>query len=237
MKQLSTIALVTALAALSACGHSQPAQPRSADPLAAAPVSLLLKRGRAFAAAGDTIRAEQYLVAASNRGARYRDVVPLLLQTCIRGQRFRAALAHAEHYLARRPQDEKLRQMTGVLYLATGAPDRAREALEAVIEDSPDEAEPHYLLAMAHQQMGEHRLAARELRAFLDIEPNGAMARSARSWLDASDTSGASDDDDDQDAREEQPRRRHHHHHRRAPSGAPQARSSGQRRGEVAGRR
>jgi tetratricopeptide (TPR) repeat protein len=220
MKRLSTIALAAALAALSACGHSQPAKPRSPDPLASAPASLLLKRGRAFAAAGDTIRAEQYLLAASHRGARYRDVVPLLLQTCIRGQRFRAALAHAEHYLARRPEDEKLRQMTGVLYLATGAPDRAREALETVIEDSPDAAEPHYLLAMAHQQMGEQRLAVRELRAFLDLEPSGAMARSARAWLDASDDASADDSSDDEDSsRSSRPSRssrsskspRHHH--------------------------
>jgi len=223
MTNLRTMALALALAGTAACSHSQPARPHSPDPLASAPVSLLLKRGRAFAAAGDTIRAEQYLVAASNRGARYRDVVPLLLQTCIRGQRFRAALAHAEHFLARRPQDDKLRQMTGVLYLATGSPDRAREALETVIEDSPESAEPHYLLAMAHQQMGDQRLAVRELRAFLELEPTGAMARSARAWLQKSDAvADASDDDDGADdedtgSRAERPRHhRHHRHHRSA---------------------
>ena len=185
MRWLATIALVSALG-MTACGGSSTPRPRSPDPLASASGKMLLERGRAFHEAGDTIRAEQYLVAAIHRGAPARKVMPILLATCIRGQRFRAALAHAERYLAHRPDDRKLRQLTASLYLATSQPEKAREALEALVEDDPDRAEPRYLLAMAHQQLGDSDKAADQLRAFVELEPDGAMAREARAWLKAS---------------------------------------------------
>jgi len=185
MRQLLSIALLTALG-LAACGHGSTPKPRSPDPLTTAPAKLLLRRGKAFAAAGDTIRAEQYLVAASRRGAADRDVVPALLDACIRGQRFRAALAHAERFLSRRPRDRRLHHVTASLYLAVGEPDRARDALERLVDIAPDAPEPHYLLAMAHQQLDDPRAASRELRNYLELEPRGPLAREARKWLEAS---------------------------------------------------
>ncbi len=199
MKTLATIALAFALGMTAACGGSSTPRPRSPDPLASASGAMLLKRGRAFAQAGDTIRAEQYLVAAMHRGAPARKAMPVLLAACIRGQRFRAALGHAERYLAHRPSDRKLRQLTASLYLATGEPDKAREQLETLIDAAPDSPEPRYLLAMAHQQLGDSDKAAGELRAFIELEPDGAMAREARAWLRASDGDG----------REERRSRRH----------------------------
>ena len=86
------------------CASRAPAAPGNPDPLASAPAALLLERGRAFAAAGDTIRAEQYLVAAMRRGAEDHKVAPVLIGTCIRGQRYRAALAHTERFVRRHPR-------------------------------------------------------------------------------------------------------------------------------------
>lgn len=184
MRTLHSIVLLAALVA-GACAHGPETKPAARDPLASAPASLLMKRGRAFAAAGDTIRAEQYLLAASNRGAPDRKVVPLLLQVCIRGQRFRAALGHAEFYLARNPDDRALRQLSAVLYLATGAPDKARTALERVVASAPDEPEPRFLLAMAHRELGQPLRARPHLRRYLSLDPAGSRAHEARSWLKA----------------------------------------------------
>lgn len=205
--RLISIALF-ALLGLAACGgHSTAKPPRSPDPLKTASADLLLRRGRAFAEAGDTIRAEQYLVAASRRGAKDRDVVPALMDACIKGQRYRTALAHAERFLARRPRDIRLRQLTASLYLATGEVEQAREALEYLVEDEPDRAQPHYLLAMAHQQLDDSDSAARELRVYLDLEPSGPLAREARKWLKASGELDEADEADEQPARSKSKRR------------------------------
>lgn len=168
------------------CGHA-PAAPANPDPLASAPAALLLKRGRAFAAAGDTIRAEQYLVAASRRGAEDRFVAPLLIGTCIRGQRYRAALAHAERFVRRHPRDIQLRQLSAVLYLATGSPHRAEAALRKVVADHPDEPRPRRLLALAEREVERMRdgddLEARDRLRPIDEaigEDEPAEARPAR---------------------------------------------------------
>lgn len=135
------------------CASRAPAAPENPDPLASAPAELLLQRGRAFAAAGDTIRAEQYMVAAMHRGAPDHQVASVLIGTCIRGQRYRAALAHTERFVRRHPRDIQLRQLSAVLYMATGSPHRAEAALRKVVEDHPDEPRPRKLLALAEREV------------------------------------------------------------------------------------
>lgn len=184
MRPLHTIALAAALG-LAACTHASSPKPASPDPLARASAKMLLERGKAFAAAGDTVRAEQYLVAASGRGAPDREVVPVLLATCIRGQRYRAALGHAERFLARKPRDRRLLHLSAVLYLATGAPDQARATLERLVRVSPDAPEPRFLLAQAHTELGQPRQAAPQLKKYLALDPSGPRAREARDWLKA----------------------------------------------------
>jgi predicted Zn-dependent protease len=203
MKPLCSIAILAALA-LAACGGDSARRAAAPDPLQSASAGMLLRRGRAFARSGDTVRAEQYLVAASRRGAPDRKVLPLLLDTCIRGQRFRAALAHAERFLVRRPDDVRLRQLSGVLYLAVGAPDRARAAFERVVAAAPDDPEPRYLLALAHQELGQPRRAAPEMRRYLDLMPTGPRADDARAFLE-----------EDRAARRRRHRHEHGHRHRR----------------------
>lgn len=184
MNQVRSIAVFAALG-MAACGHGSVARRPAPDPLATASAAMLLERGRAFAAAGDSIRAEQYLVAAASRGASDRDVLPALLAVCIRGQRYGAALRHVERYLARRPNDRALLQLSAVLYLSTGSPERARVALERVVKAAPDEPEPRYLLARAHRELGQPRRAAPQLRRYLSLEPGGSQAREAKAWLRA----------------------------------------------------
>jgi predicted Zn-dependent protease len=150
---LTGLGLASLWAGGTGCGHATPAAPANPDPLASAPAELLLKRGRAYAAAGDTIRAEQYLVAASRRGAGDHLVAPVLIGTCIRGQRYRAALAHTERFVRRHPRDIQLRQLSAVLYMATGSPHRAEAALRKVVADHPDEPRPRKLLARAEREV------------------------------------------------------------------------------------
>ncbi|HTE51994.1 MAG TPA: tetratricopeptide repeat protein [Kofleriaceae bacterium] len=173
---LAALAFATLWAGGSGCSHAPPPS-GATDPLARAPADLLLRRGRAFAAAGDTIRAEQYLVAASHRGAEDRFVAPILIGTCIRGQRYRAALAHIERFVRRHPRDIQLRQLSAVLYLATGSPDRAQVALRRVIEAAPDEPRPRRLLARAEREM-------QRMRDGDDLDGSDRMSRSYDDELD-----------------------------------------------------
>src|SRR5204863_3868549 len=92
--------------------------------------SVLLERGKAFAAIGDHTRAEEYLAAAIDNGADRREALPLLLDVCIRGGRYRSAIQHAENHLRRHPHDVRTRLMVATLYTALDEPKHARAELE-----------------------------------------------------------------------------------------------------------
>ena len=74
----------------------------------------LLDRGKAFAAVGDTTRAEEYLTAALDQGADARQVMPLLLEVCVRTGRYRSAIQHGEDHLRKHPEDRLLYQCTKI---------------------------------------------------------------------------------------------------------------------------
>src|SRR3954467_11734770 len=74
----------------SACGGSANAEmrARTASIERASDPTEALKMARDFASIGDLMRAEQYLRLAIKGGAEEREVMPLLVQFCVRDQRY-----------------------------------------------------------------------------------------------------------------------------------------------------
>jgi Flp pilus assembly protein TadD len=144
----------------------------------------LIDEGRAFAAVGDTTRAEQYLAAAMSNGADEAVVIPLLIKVCVRDGRYELAIDYAQHYTQKHPSDTRVRYLLGTLYAAIGDGGRARRELEFVISAKPDDAEPHWALAKILQDQGKDPvLADGQFREYLRLAPTGAHAEEARASL------------------------------------------------------
>ena len=184
---LVSCASLLLLPALPACGPSTPAEKAQAD-LATfrkeATTDNLLDRGKAFAAVGDTTRAEEYLSAALDQGADAREVMPLLLEVCVRTGRYRSAIQHGEDHLRKHPDDVRTRFVVGTLYVAIGETKDAKSNLETVVTARPDDARAHYALAiLARDNENDVVGADRHFREYLRIEPSGAHAEEARASL------------------------------------------------------
>jgi tetratricopeptide (TPR) repeat protein len=96
----------------------------------------LLERGKAFAAIGDHTRAEEYLASAIDAGANPQEVLPILIEVCVRTGRYRSAIQHGENHLRKHPKDVQTRVILGALYAAINEAQRARAQLEQVVPRS-----------------------------------------------------------------------------------------------------
>jgi tetratricopeptide (TPR) repeat protein len=161
----------------------------------------LLDRGRAFATVGDHTRAEEYLASALDAGADPREVLPLLMDVCVRTGRYRSAIQHGENHLRKHPYDAETRVMVGALYTAINEGKLAKQQLERVVpppSNGDDEkatadgtpakarlqAQAHYLLGIvARDDDNDVVEADRHFREYLRIEPNGEHAEEAKASL------------------------------------------------------
>ncbi|MBX3224946.1 MAG: hypothetical protein KF795_30800 [Labilithrix sp.] len=158
----------------------------------------LVERGKGFAAVGDHTRAEEYLASGIEAGADPRDVLPLLMDVCVRTGRYRSAIQHGENHLRKHPHDLRTRVMVGALYAAINESKQARSQLEPVVkaDDEADDAgapsplraelqaQAHYLLAVVARDGDNDVVAAdRHFREYLRIEPRGAHAEEAKAAL------------------------------------------------------
>lgn len=184
-------ALVTATLCVAALAGCAPTLPRGE--LARARIvreesrkERLTAKADDFAAAGDTLRAEQYYAAAIAAGGDHRTLIRRLLPVCALGQRFRAAIDHAEDYLRNAPGDHEVRLVLGTLYWAIGDAESARVTLTRVVQDAPADAEAHFALAVVLRASGERRRESLDhFRAYLRAEPTGRHAEQAREGLRA----------------------------------------------------
>ncbi len=169
------------------CGPTTPAEKAQADMATfrkEATTDNLVDRGKAFAAVGDTTRAEEYLSAALDQGANPKEVLPLLLQVCVQTGRYRSAIQHAENHLRKHPEDVRTRFVLGTIYAAIGETKDAKSALEMVVAARPDEPSAHYALAvLARDSESDVVGADRHFREYLRIEPAGSHAEEARASL------------------------------------------------------
>lgn len=147
----------------------------------------LMARARALAANADYTRAEQYLNLAAQSGRDEAEVTPLLIDVCIKDQRYRNALQYAQEYLRRHPRAYRLRFVEATLLSALGDVARAREELEKVLNASPRHADAHYSLAvLLRDELGNHLEADAHFRSYLRLAPGGAHAEEAgQSLLEA----------------------------------------------------
>ena len=143
----------------------------------------LLGQARAFARMGDYTRAEQYIDAARLSGADPDDLLPLLLEVCIKDKRYRSAVQHSEDYLRKRPSAHRVRFMLATLHVGLGQPETARRELERVLRAAPDHAAAHYMLALVLRDLGHPGVADEHFRAYLRLDPHGRHAESAESAL------------------------------------------------------
>ena len=148
----------------------------------------LFERGRAFAFVGDQTRAEEYLSAALDAGADPRQVLPLLMDVCVKGGRYRSAIQHAENHLRKHPNDVHTRLMVGALYVAIEEPDHATPHLEQVVDKPmpPPEilhGEAHYYLGIVARDRKDWVGADKHFREYLRIEPNGKHVEEAKGSL------------------------------------------------------
>jgi Tfp pilus assembly protein PilF len=142
----------------------------------------LFQAGRNAAARGDTVRAEQYLSAAVERGYDRGKALPLLLRVCLSSSRLRAALTHAEPYLRDHPEDDPLRYVVAIVHMGLGDTDAARLDLSELLRHDQRNAEAHLLLGILDSRTD--TASSREhLRAYLDLAPRGRHAGEARSRL------------------------------------------------------
>lgn len=184
---IARASLVLCLASGLACGASTTApnaRPAMPDPLADVEAEELYAHGAALAQQGDSMRAEQYIVAAVERGFSVEEALPLLIQVCVASDRLSSALSHAEPHLRQHPNRWPLRHVVGTLYLGLGRVDDAQRELERVVEQAPDAAMPRFHLGMLlYENRGDREAARPHLERYLELEPDGRHVAEARSVL------------------------------------------------------
>lgn len=188
----STATLGMALALVcGACGASSTppnARPAMPDPLADVEAEELYAHGAALAQQGDSMRAEQYIVAAVERGFSVDEALPLLIQVCVASDRLSSALSHAEPHLRQHPDRWPLRHVVGTLYLGLGRVDDAQRELERVVDQAPNAAMPRFHLGMLlYENRGDREAARPHLERYLELDPEGAHVAEARSVLTSRD--------------------------------------------------
>lgn len=139
---IRALRLVAVFAFVSSMGCAQtPAQRAEADMKSVereTDVATLVERGRGFASVGDHTRAEEYLAAAIDAGANPREVLPLLMEVCVRAGRYRSAIQHGENHLRKHSTDLRTRVIVGALYVAISDGKQARKHLERIVSEPED---------------------------------------------------------------------------------------------------
>lgn len=152
------------------------------DPLQTVSAEELFERGLVLLQHDDFVRAEQYLVSAMQRGFDENRVMPPLLAACVRSSRLSAALEYAEPYLQRHPDAWSLRLLVATIQMGLGDNEEAYAQLRRVVEDNPDEATAHYMIAvLARDEMHDAAAAYASFQRYLELAPEGEHVLEARS--------------------------------------------------------
>lgn len=169
------------LALLSGCGAAAVEAPPPGDALEQIEAAQLFHLGSELGERGDSIRAEQYLAAAMERGYPEAEVIPRLMEVCIGASRLSAALGYAEPYLARHDDDWALRLLVATLQMTLQQAEAARGNLERVIAERPEEASSHYLLGvLLRDRYGAGDEANVHFARYVELAPAGPHVREAQ---------------------------------------------------------
>ena len=177
MKKTSLICLLLSLVG---CAHAASAEPTTAE---SAGVKLLEVAEHA-ARAGDTLRTQQYLLAALASGVDDPRIMPWLLRSYVADGQYRSAIHQARERLSVRADDLPLRLLLASLYRATGLDASALEQYQEVLAREPNQARAHLELAMMlHENGSDVASAEQHFQAYLRLEPKGHDAAAARARL------------------------------------------------------
>ena len=168
---------------LTACGGASTpaARTQRPDPLDQVEAQELFRRGQQLAQMGDYVRAEQYLVAAMERGVTEAQVMPELMEVCVQSSRYSAALSYAEPYLAGHPEDWRLRQLVASILMGLGRPNDAVRELERVVISAPQEPLPYFLLGVIQRDhLSAPEVARERFIRYLELSPEGPHAAEAQ---------------------------------------------------------
>lgn len=163
------------------------------DPLNEINAAELYRRGVLLGQHGDFVRAEQYLLAARNRGFDEDRVIPQLMEVCVRASRLSAALGYAEPYLESHPANWPLRVLVGSIHLGLGHLGDARGHLETALregrtaearEGRPEPAEAHYLLGIVLREQAEILESREHFARYAELAPDGVHAEEVRAILE-----------------------------------------------------
>jgi tetratricopeptide (TPR) repeat protein len=175
--------LFWAALSLSGCGAGATARPAAvSSDSASRNAAELFSHGEEAAKQGDTVRAEQYLSMALDRGFDEKRVLPIMLRVCLSSSRLRAALNHAEPYLRENPNDRRLRYLVATIHLGLGQLDDARIDLNHLLRLDPNDANAHYLLGVL-ESGAQVKQAPKYFRKYLKLAPQGEHAVEVRSRL------------------------------------------------------
>lgn len=159
------------------------AQPPPSDPIASTPAAELRAKGLAYARRGDLTRAQQYLSAAQAKGFDERVIVPELVKICIAASRLRAALAFAEPYVDKHPEDAGMNYVVGTIHLALGDLQRASSHLTGALQPSHIMIDAAYSLALIAIEEGRTSEARKHLKHYLHAAPEGQFAGRANNLI------------------------------------------------------
>lgn len=176
---------IPVLVCLLGCGGPAAPTETPPDPLANVTAEELFDQGVEFGRTGDVRRAEQYLLAALERGYARGPVITLLIRLCTTQGRYSAALAYAEPVLADEPNNWSLRRVVASLYHGLDRVEDARIHYHRVLESAPSDATTHYLLGMLYLEDRSDMEQARPLlQRYLELAPDGGHVEEVRSLVE-----------------------------------------------------
>lgn len=183
-RKLATFVLLAMLVGCQRSGGGADHPGASPSESRARAAARLVEQGRAYAEAGDSLRAQQYFAAGLKSGADETVVLPLLLRACVEERNYRFAAEVAEAALARRPADARLRFLAGAIYGSLGDTAHARTHLERAARELESDAEVQFSVGVFFRdEASEVSVADGYFRRYLAIAPNGAHADEARGSL------------------------------------------------------
>lgn len=184
MSRLRSLSAGLLMLVLAGCAHGGALAPEPGAPAARPTAAQLLQIAQVMEASGDTLRAQQYVLAALASGADQPSTVRWLIRLYVADSQYRLAIDRAEDQLRRRPNDLGLRMLLASLYDATELDLAAAEQYERVLAIAPNQAQAHFALGSLLHGLGQDAGRADEhFRAYLALEPHGRDAQEARALL------------------------------------------------------
>jgi len=164
-----------------ACAGSPPPRTRPAETAGSA-ATQYYTRGREAADRGDTVRAEQYLSVAIERGFDAGVALPLLLRVCVSSSRLRSALNHGLAGLRKHPQDPNLRYLVAAIHFGLHQFHEARLHLHHLLRLDPSYPAAHYLLGVLESAV-RPEAASTHFRTYLTLDPSGEHAEDTKARI------------------------------------------------------